>query len=176
LEAISLYTFLVLSIMTYVNGLDRPKSDAKFVGLWQLWTICPQLLSKKVVREMSEKKDNDKNVSVTSPLQIRRVWHQDEWYYSIVDVIYVLTNSENPRYYWSKLKKRAKSEGFEETLTQIVQLKLKASDGRFRLTDTANRQTLLRLIQSIPSPRAEPFKIWLAQVGEERLEQIESCI
>jgi DNA-damage-inducible protein D len=88
-------------------------------------------------------------------------------------VIAILTDSTNPRVYWSKLKERATSEGFEETLSQVEPLKLKSPDGRFRQTDTANRQTLLRLIQSIPSPRAEPFRLWLAQVGEERLEEIE---
>jgi DNA-damage-inducible protein D len=88
-------------------------------------------------------------------------------------VIAILTDSTNPRVYWSKLKERATSEGFEETLSQVEPLKLKSPNGRFRQTDTANRQTLLRLIQSIPSPRAEPFRLWLAQVGEERLEEIE---
>lgn len=105
--------------------------------------------------------------------QLRRVWHNGEWYYSVTDVIAILTDSTNPRVYWSKLKERASSEGFEETLTHIEPLKLKSTDGRFRLTDTADRQTLLRIIQSIPSPRAEPFRLWLAQVGEERLEEIE---
>lgn len=105
---------------------------------------------------------------------IRRVWHQGEWYYSIVDVVAVLTESANPRNYWNMVKARATSEGFEETLAQILPLKLKSTDNRFRLTETANRATLLRLIQSIPSPRAEPFRLWLAQVGDERLEEIEN--
>src|SRR2546421_236225 len=105
--------------------------------------------------------------------QLRRVWHKDEWYYSITDVITALTDSANPRVYWGKLKERAKSEGFDEALAKIEQLKLKSPDGRFRLTDTANRETLLRIIQSIPSPRAEPFRLWLARVGEERFEEIE---
>jgi len=105
--------------------------------------------------------------------ELRRVWHKGEWYYSVVDVIALLTDSPQPRVYWSQLKSRASAEGFEETLRQVEPLKLKSPDGRFRQTDTANRQTLLRLIQSIPSPRAEPFKLWLAQVGEERLEEIE---
>ena len=107
--------------------------------------------------------------------QLRRVWHKGEWYYSIADVITILTDSKNPPVYWSNLKARARSEGFDEALVQIEQLKLKsATDGRFRLTDTANRQTLLRIIQSIPSPKAEPFRLWLAQVGEERFEEIEN--
>ncbi len=105
---------------------------------------------------------------------IRRVWHKNEWYYSIVDVIAILADSTNPRSYWNKLKTRATSEGFDEALTQIEPLKLKSADGKFRLTDTANRQTVLRIIQSIPSPKAEPFRLWLAQVGEERLEEIEN--
>ena len=105
--------------------------------------------------------------------QLRRVWHNEEWYYSITDVIAILTDSANPATYWRVLKSRLTSEGSQETLEQIEPLKLKSVDGRFRQTDTANRQTLLRLIQSIPSPRAEPFRLWLAQVGEERLEEIE---
>ena len=105
--------------------------------------------------------------------EIRRIWHQGEWYYSVIDIIAVLTDSTNPNTYWRVLKARAKTEGFEETLAQIEQLKLKSADGRFRLTDTANRQTLLRLIQSVPSPKAEPVRLWLAQVGEERIEEIE---
>src|SRR5258708_38317686 len=97
---------------------------------------------------------------------LRRLWHKGEWYYSITDVIAILTDSKYPRPYWGKLKERAQSEGFDEALVQIEPLKLKSTDGRFRLTDTANRQTLLRIIQSIPSPKAEPFRLWLAQVGE----------
>ena len=99
---------------------------------------------------------------------------KEKWYYSITDVIAILTDSTNPRVYWANLKTRAKSEGFDEALVQIEALKLKSSDSRFRFTDTANRQTLLRIIQSIPSPKAEPFRLWLAQVGEERFEEIEN--
>ncbi len=88
-------------------------------------------------------------------------------------VLQCCTDSDRARKYWSDLKARAKTEGLDESVVQIVEIKLKSSDGKFRLTDTANRQTLLRIIQSIPSPRAEPFKLWLAQVGEERLEEIE---
>lgn len=106
--------------------------------------------------------------------QIRRVWYKGEWYYSIVDVIAILTDSRSPRQYWSTLKARAKAEGLDEALVQIEQLRIQSQDNRFRLTDTANRQTLLRIIQSIPSPRAEPFRLWLAQVGEERIEEIEN--
>jgi DNA-damage-inducible protein D len=118
--------------------------------------------------------DDSKSLALFGQQTIRRVWHKDEWYYSIVDVIAVLTDSSNPRNYWNMLKARAKSEGFDEAMADIVPLKLKSADNRFRLTETANRTTLLRIIQSIPSPRAEPFRLWLAQVGEERLEEIEN--
>lgn len=104
---------------------------------------------------------------------IRRVWHANEWYYSIVDVLAVLTESTNPRTYWAVLKTRLDSEGAATTLEAIAQLKLQAADNRFRLTDTANRATLLRIIQSVPSPRAEPFRMWLAEVGDERIAEIE---
>lgn len=110
-------------------------------------------------------------------LEIRRVWNAEraEWFYSIVDVIAVLLpNSPNAGSYWSTLKNRMKAEeGFDETEAQIVQYRLKAKDGKFRLTDTANRQTLLRIIQSVPSPLAEPVRQWLARVGEDRFEEIE---
>lgn len=121
---------------------------------------------------MSSKDSSE--LSLFEQKMIRRVWHKDEWYYSIVDVIAVLTDSPNPRNYWSLLKARAKTEGLDETLIQIEPLKLKSPDGRFRLTDAANRQTLLRILQSVPSPKAEPFRLWLAEVGEERLEEIEN--
>lgn len=113
-------------------------------------------------------------LSLFEQKQLRRVWYNSEWYYSIIDVIAILTGSDRPRKYWSDLKARAKAEGFDEALVQIKELKLKSPDGKFRLTDTANRQTLLRIIQMIPSSRAEPFKLWLAQVGEERFEEIEN--
>ena len=121
---------------------------------------------------MSSKDSSE--LSLFEQKMIRRVWHKDEWYYSIVDVIAVLTDSPNPRNYWSLLKARAKTEGLDETLIQIEPLKLKSPDGRFRLTDAANRQALLRILQSVPSPKAEPFRLWLAEVGEERLEEIEN--
>lgn len=119
-------------------------------------------------------KENNLNLSLFEKKQIRRVWHKGEWYYSIIDVIAVLTDSTEPRKYWVALKARTKIEGFDEAIVQIEPLKLKSTDGRFRLTDTANRQTLLRIIQSIPSPHAEPFRLWLAQVGEERFQEIEN--
>ncbi len=105
--------------------------------------------------------------------KIRRIWFNNEWYFSIVDVVYVLTDSDNPRNYWSMLKKREEDVGIELS-TNCVQLKLPSSDGKSYLTDCANTKSLFRIIQSIPSPRAEPFKQWIAQVGYERIEEIEN--
>jgi hypothetical protein len=108
-----------------------------------------------------------KEVELFEERLIRRVWHKDERYYSIVDVVTVLTGTPNPNNYWHMLDQQVQTEGFRDVLKHIEQLKLPAADNRLRLTDTYNRQTLLRLIQSIPSPKAEPFRLWLAQVGGE---------
>jgi len=104
---------------------------------------------------------------------IRRTWHEDEWYYSVVDICGALTNSPDSGAYWRKLKQRLKAEG-SEVVTICHGLKLEAPDGKMRVTDCSNTKGLFRIIQSIPSPRAEPFKRWLAQVGQERLEEIEN--
>ncbi len=106
--------------------------------------------------------------------KVRVEWdsEQEKWYFSIVDVIAVLTESVNPQAYWRKLKQRLKAEG-NETVTNCHGLKMIAPDGKMRLTDVADTQQLLRLIQSIPSPKAEPFKVWLAKVGYERIEETE---
>ncbi len=106
--------------------------------------------------------------------QIRRVWHEDEWYFSVIDIIAVLTNSSNPRDYWYKMKIRVKDEGGFEPSTVCRQLKMEASDGKMRTTDCSNTEGILRIIQSVPSPKAEPFKRWLAKVGYERIEEIEN--
>ena len=105
--------------------------------------------------------------------KIRTKWDPEieDWYYSIIDVIAVLTESKNPNRYWSDLKRKLSMES-GQPYENIVRLKLKASDGKMRETDTANTKQLLRLIQSVPSPKAEPFKQWLAQMGKERLEEI----
>jgi len=107
--------------------------------------------------------------------QVRRAWNQTEekWYFAIVDVIDILTGSDNPQVYWRVMKKRLSDEG-NETVTNCNALKMTAADGKQRLTDVADTEQLLRLIQSIPSPKAEPFKLWLAKVGYERLEEIEN--
>ncbi|MBA3045446.1 MAG: Bro-N domain-containing protein [Euryarchaeota archaeon] len=105
---------------------------------------------------------------------IRRKWHEDEWWYSVVDVVGILSESQDSGNYWKVLKHRMGQEGGDETVTDCNRLKLPAEDGKMRLTDCANTKTLFRLIQSIPSPKAEPFKRWLAQVGYERVQEIEN--
>jgi len=106
--------------------------------------------------------------------RVRVLWDdkQEKWYFSIVDIIAILTESPNPRKYWSVLKTRLSKEGSELT-TNCSQLKMQSSDGKFYKTDVADTEQLLRLIQSIPSPKAEPFKVWLAKVGYERIEETE---
>ena len=106
--------------------------------------------------------------------RVRTVWadEQDKWYFSIVDVVAVLTDSVDSMAYWRKLKQRLKAEG-NETVTNCHGLKMQAADGKMRLTDVADTEQLLRLIQSIPSPKAEPFKLWMAKVASERLNQIQ---
>ncbi len=106
--------------------------------------------------------------------QVRVHWDNDveKWYFSIIDIIGILTGSENPRKYWSVLKTRLKKEG-SEVATNCSRLKLRANDGKMRLTDVADTEQILRLIQSVPSPKAEPFKLWLAKVGYERIEETE---
>ena len=106
--------------------------------------------------------------------KVRAIWdnEQEEWYFSIVDVISILTDSPNPRKYWSVLKTRLKREGSELT-TNCSQLKMQAADGKKYLTDVANTEQLFRLIQSVTSPKAEPFKLWIAQVAKERLDQMQ---
>lgn len=106
--------------------------------------------------------------------QIRSVWdnEREEWYFSVVDVIGSLTESNNPRDYWYRVKKRMSDEERSELSTICRQLKLKAPDGKMRLTDVAGMQGIFRIIQSVPSPKAEPFKMWLAEVGKERIDEI----
>lgn len=114
------------------------------------------------------------NIKLFEDKQVRTYWDttEEQWYFSIIDVVDVLTNSSNPRDYWFKMKIRVKTEDGLELSTICRQLKLKASDGKMRETDCANTQNLLRIIQSIPSPKAEPFKQWLAKVGYERMQEI----
>lgn len=106
--------------------------------------------------------------------KVRKKLHNDEWWFSIIDVIAILTNSDRSRKYWSDLKKKLIDEGYIEVSEKIGQLKMESPDGKMRQTDCANTETMLRIVQSIPSKKAEPFKRWLAQVGKERIEEIEN--
>jgi len=114
------------------------------------------------------------NIKLFEDKQVRTYWDdkEEQWYFSIINVVEVLTNSSNPRDYWFKMKIRVKTEDGIELSTICRQLKLKATDGKMRETDCASTQNLLRIIQSIPSPKAEPFKQWLAKVGYERMQEI----
>ena len=113
------------------------------------------------------------SIRVFEEKNVRSLWKEDEekWYFSIVDIISILTGSSNPQVYWRVLKKRLIAEG-NETVTNCNSLKMTAADGKLRLTDVADTEQVLRIIQSIPSPKAEPFKQWLARVGSERLDEI----
>ena len=116
----------------------------------------------------------DTAIKLFNDKQIRTIWddEQEKWYFSIVDVVGVLTESPNPRKYWSVLKTRLKKEG-SQLATNCSQLKMLSSDGKYYKTDVADTEQLFRLVQSIPSPKAEPFKMWLAKVGRERIDEIE---
>ena len=118
--------------------------------------------------------NKEKSIILFNQKTIRRHWDSEKelWYFSVIDIIEVLTDSSRPRKYWNDLKLKLTSEG-SELSEKIGQLKMKANDGKLRETDVANTETIFRLIQSIPSPKAEPFKIWLAKVGYERIEETE---
>lgn len=127
-------------------------------------------LKKRVTKK---EKNINTSIKLFEDKRVRTAWNEDEeeWYFSIVDVCAVLTDSPNPQTYWRVLKKRLKDEG-NETVTNCNALKMIASDGKMRLTDVANTEQLLRIIQSIPSPKAEPFKVWLATIGSNRLDEM----
>ena len=118
--------------------------------------------------------ENDNSVKLFDSKKVRTHWDalEEQWYFSVIDVVSILTDSSNSRDYWFKMKIRVNLEDGFELSTNCRQFKLKASDGKMRLTDCANTQQLLRIIQSIPSPKAEPFKQWLAKVGYERMKEI----
>ncbi|RLG14516.1 MAG: phage antirepressor protein [Candidatus Nanohalarchaeota archaeon] len=117
--------------------------------------------------------DSNKALVVFEDKKIRRTYHNEEWYFSVIDIVAVLTDSSRSRKYWSDLKKKLIDEGFELS-DKIGQLKLPAADGKFYITDCANTESMFRIIQSIPSPKAEPFKRWLAKVGYERVQEIQN--
>lgn len=112
-------------------------------------------------------------IAIFKGKKIRKIIHENEWWFSIVDIVEALTGTERPRKYWNDLKKKLADEGYFEVSENIGQLKLLANDGKKYLTDCANTETIFRIIQSIPSPKAEPFKRWLARVGYERVKEIE---
>lgn len=128
-------------------------------------------MSKKVAKPASSAEDR---IVIFQEQAIRRTWHENEWWFSVIDVVGILSETAIPKRYWSDLKRKlAQEAGSEQPYEKIVRLKLTAPDGKQRDTDVANTETLFRIIQSIPSPKAEPFKRWLAQVGYERVKEIE---
>ncbi|RZJ72061.1 MAG: hypothetical protein EOO47_22665, partial [Flavobacterium sp.] len=116
----------------------------------------------------------EESIKLFEQKQVRSVWddEQEKWYFSIVDVIIILTGTERPRKYWSDLKSKLNKEG-SELSENIGQLKMLSSDGKYYRTDVADTEQLFRLIQSVPSPKAEPFKLWIAKVARERIDEIE---
>ncbi|MBU4369077.1 Bro-N domain-containing protein [Patescibacteria group bacterium] len=112
-------------------------------------------------------------IAIFKGKKVRKTIHKNEWWFSVIDIIEALTDTERPRKYWNDLKKKITDEGYFEVSEKIGQLKLLANDGKKYLTDCANTETMFRIIQSIPSPKAEPFKRWLAKVGYERIKEIE---
>ncbi len=119
-----------------------------------------------------DKKSQKNNAVIFEQKEVRKVWKKDRWFFAVIDIVEILSESNNPRRYWSDLKIKIKEEGYDELYENIVQLKLKAQDGKLRETDTADLENTFRIIQSIPSPKAEPFKRWLAKVGKERIDEI----
>ena len=134
---------------------------------WLFWVVLAIILAKE--KEMTQ----STSIKLFEDKNIRTLWDEDQeqWYFSVVDVIAVLTDSANPRHYWNVLKGRLKEEG-NQSVTNCDQLKFQAADGKYYLQDAATAEQLLRLVQSIPSKKAEPFKLWLARVGSERLDEI----
>ncbi len=118
--------------------------------------------------------DSHGKIIVFGAKQIRRIWYEGQWFFSVVDIIGALTDSDNPRNYWNMMKAREHKQSAVQLSTLCVQLKLPAADGKRYKTDCVNTEAAFRVIQSIPSPKAEPFKRWLAQVGRERIEEIEN--
>ena len=117
--------------------------------------------------------EQDNKVVLFQEKQIRRVWYNEQWYFSVVDVIEVLTDSSNPNRYWTDLKRRSEKES-GQSYAFCVSMKLAGNDGRKRLTDCTNTEGILRIVMSVPSPKAEPLKLWMAHVSTERLEETEN--
>ncbi len=127
-----------------------------------------QVLNKELI-----KLNQENTLAVFEDKKIRKTWHNDEWWFSVVDVVGALTNSTDPNDYWYRLKKRESEETRTELSTICRELKLIAEDGKLRETDCVNTEGAFRIIQSIPSPKAEPFKLWLAKVGYDRVKEIQ---
>jgi DNA-damage-inducible protein D len=119
-------------------------------------------------------KSNSSKLAVFEGKTIRKTLHEGEWWFSIIDIIDALVGGDRPRKYWNDLKKKLLQEGYDQLSEKIGQLKMKSSDGKFYATDCANTETLFRIIQSIPSPKVEPLKRWLARMGKERIDEIEN--
>jgi hypothetical protein len=113
-------------------------------------------------------------IAIFEGKHIRKIFHEGQWWFSVIDIVEVLTGSDRPRKYWNDLKKKLLLEGYVEVSEKIGQLKMTAPDGKNRLTDCADTETMFRIIQSIPSPKVEPLKRWLAKVGKERIDEIEN--
>lgn len=118
--------------------------------------------------------EKDKKLALFEGRQIRKAFHEGEWWFSIIDVVEALVGGDRPRKYWNDLKKKLLQEGYEQLSEKIGQLKMRSSDGKLYATDCATTETLFRIIQSIPSPKVEPLKRWLARVGRERIDEIEN--
>lgn len=116
----------------------------------------------------------ESKLAVFEGKRIRKIFHNGEWWFSIIDVIDILVGGDRPRKYWNDLKKKLLQEGYDQLSEKIGQLKMQSADGKFYLTDCANTETMFRIIQSIPSPKVEPLKRWLARVGKERIDEIEN--
>ena len=127
-----------------------------------------------IAKTVNEKMTQKPEIKLFDEKLVRTVWddEQEKWYFSVVDVVEVLTDSPNPQVYWRVLKKRLLAEG-NETVTNCNGLKMRAADGKMRMTDVLDTEQLFRLIQSIPSPKAEPFKMWLAQIAKERIDELQ---
>lgn len=161
---------------------DEKKKYEKSLGLDMPMDEALKRIAKVTKEEVKEKEENceiieegEEQIALFKGKEVRQVFHQNEWYFSIVDVIEAITESDRPRQYWSDLKNQlSDKEGFSELYDKIVQLKMPSSDGKKYLTDAVNVETLFRIVQSIPSVKAEPFKKWLAKVGYERIQEIQN--
>lgn len=150
-------------------GLDMPKNEAIEKAAKATATTIDNGSNPAVIAE------GEGQIALFKGKEVRQIFHNNEWFFSIVDVIEAVTETERPRQYWADLKgKLADDEGFSEVYDQIVQLKMKATDGKSYATDSVNVETLFRIVQSIPSAKAEPFKRWLAKTGYERIQEIQN--